>query len=56
MKPDPTDLLTVGPEAIALGAKIAAALRVDSPGGKRITRAERQEILGDALDLIKALL
>ena len=45
---DGDDVLTIAPEVVALAKKIGAAFESDSPGGKRLTRAERKEIAADA--------
>lgn len=51
----PDELVSLSAEAVALGQSIAAALSSDSPGGKKVTKAEAKAIFQDALRLASAL-
>ena len=50
------EALALSQEAADLGASSVAALRTDSDGGKKFTRAERRAIGKDALALAAQLL
>lgn len=51
----PDEILSLSTEAIELGQSLAAALRSDSPGGRRITRAEGRELVRMAAELAAVL-
>jgi hypothetical protein len=52
---DPGEILEISSDAVELGAALAAALRSDSPGGKRLTKAEGRALLKQATELAAAL-
>jgi hypothetical protein len=41
----PDEVVRIGPDAVTLAKTIAGTLATDSPGGKRITRAEARQVL-----------
>lgn len=43
--------ITLSAEAVTLGQSIALAFSADSPGGKRVTKAERKALFQAALKL-----
>lgn len=49
------EVVTLSESTIALGAKIGAAFSAQSPGGKRVTKAEAAELVADAKALIEQL-
>lgn len=49
------ELVSLSAEAVALGQSIAAALASSSPGGKKVTKAERAELFKAALKLAEAI-
>ena len=56
MSYDPSELRTLSAEAVALGKAIADAFATDSPGGKKVTKAEGEKLIKDAVDLAAAAL
>lgn len=52
---DPTEIVTLSADAIRIGLAIGDAVQSDSPGGKRITAAERTALLADVLALAQSI-
>ena len=51
----PKEAFDLAPRVVELGKKVAKATHADSDGGKKITRAEMIDLVGDVLALLGAL-